>query len=82
MWCSVKLVEHQEKLRAELVPAILAYTGLASFLTYRDAEGFVRYAVWFEDKYLNYILGLHAANVALGGIEGQADGYPGGAGEL
>lgn len=69
MWCSVKLVEKQEALRASLVQSILAYVGMASFLTYRNADGFVRYAMWFGDQYLNYVLGLHAANPQLGGVE-------------
>ena len=69
MWCTIKLVEHQEDIRRELVQSILAYTGLASFLTYRDSSGFVRYAMWFEDRHLSYVLGLHAANVDLGGVE-------------
>ena len=65
----VKLVEHQESLRRELVQSMLAYVGVASFLTYRDADGFVRYAVWFEDRHLGYVLGLHAAAPGLGGVE-------------
>ena len=69
MWCTVKLVENQEELRVELTQSILAYVGMASFLTYRGPDGFVRYAMWFEDQYLGYILGLHAANPKLGGVE-------------
>lgn len=69
MWCTVKLVEEQEKLRKELIQSILAYVGIASFLTFRGTDGFVRYAMWFNDKYLQYVLGLHAANPDLGGVE-------------
>ena len=69
MWCAIRLVEHQEDIRGQLAQSILAYAGLASFLTYRDGDGFVRYAVWFEDRHLSYVLGLHAANTDLGGIE-------------
>lgn len=69
MWCTVKLVEEQEKLRKELIQSILAYVGIASFLTFRGTDGFVRYAMWFQDKYLQYVLGLHAANPELGGVE-------------
>lgn len=65
----MKLVEEQEKLRIELVQSILAYVRVASFLTYRGTDGFVRYAVWFEDRHLGYVLGLHAANPELGGVE-------------
>ena len=69
VWCVIRLVERQEGLRRELVQSILAYVGLASFLTYRDAGGFVRYMVWLEDRHLNYVMGLHAAHTDLGGIE-------------
>ena len=69
LWCSIKLVEHQEGLRTKLVQSILAYVGVASFITYRDGEGFVRYAIWFEDRHLPYVLGLHAAATDLGGVE-------------
>ena len=69
MWCTVKLVEEQERLRAGLIQSILAYVRMASFLTYRGTDGFVRYAMWFGDRHLGYILGLHAVNPKLGGIE-------------
>ena len=69
MWCTVKLVEHQGEMRRELVQSVLAYAGIASFLTYRDADGFVRYAMWFEDRHLGYVLGLHVAAPGLGGVE-------------
>ena len=69
VWCVIRLVERQEGMRRELVQSILAYVGLASFLTYRDGDGFVRYMVWLEDRHLNYVMGLHAAHTDLGGIE-------------
>lgn len=62
-------MEHQEELRRDLVPAILAHTEMASFLTYRDAGGYVRYAVWFEDRHQNYVMGLRLASIDLGGVE-------------
>ena len=74
VWCTVKLVEEQEGLRVELIQSILAYVGIASFLTYRGPDGFVRYAMWFEDHHLGYILGLHAANPKLGGRGGYTAG--------
>ncbi len=69
MWSGLKLVEHQEKKRENLVQAILAYVGTASFLTYRDDTGMVRYSMCFDDQYLSYIRGLHAVDTELGGVE-------------
>lgn len=69
MWCTIRLVEHEEEKRKELVQSILSYVSLASFLTYRDNDGSVSYAIWFADHYLNYVLGLHAARPNLGGVE-------------
>ena len=76
MWCAVKLVERQGEMRRNLVQSVLAYVGAASFLTYRDATGFVRYAVWFEDRHLGYMLGLHAAAPGLGGVEIRPSAVP------
>ena len=69
MWCIIRLVEHEEKKREELVQSILSYVGLASFLTYSDDDGSVAYAIWFADHYLDYVIGLHAARPDLGGVE-------------
>ena len=77
MWCSIRLVEHQQEKRKELVQSILSYVRLAAFLTYRDVEGFVRYSIWFEDQYLSYVLGLHAAKPDLGGVEITPTDTPG-----
>lgn len=76
VWCSINLVEHQEESRRDIVQSILAYVGLAAFLTYRDTDGFVRYAMWFEDKHLGYVLGLHAAHPGLGGVEVRPSDTP------
>ena len=72
----VNLVEHQGEMRRELVQSILAYAGMASFLTYRDTGGFVRYAMWFEDRHLGYVLGLHVAAPGLGGVAIRPSAMP------
>lgn len=69
MWAELRLVEHRGEMRRELVRSILEHVGLASFLTCRGSDGYVRHAVWFPDRHLDYMRGLHAANSDLGGVE-------------
>lgn len=68
MWCQIKLVEGQAGLRRGMVRSILDHAGTAAFLAYRDG-GYVRHAVLFGRRHLDYVLGLGAAGAGPGGVE-------------